>query len=112
MDVTASVLAATGTRPPESYRPDGIDILPILRGDAPIRERQLFWRIARPGRQQRAVRSGQWKLLVDGGQYLLFDLSNDPGERTDLAAQHPDIVVALKGLAARWETDVGPARTR
>jgi arylsulfatase A-like enzyme len=112
MDVTASVLAATGTRPPDSYRPDGIDILPILRGDAPNRERQLFWRIARPGRQQRAVRSGQWKLLVDGGLYLLFDLSNDAGERTDLAAEHPDVVVALKGLVARWETDVGPARTR
>ena len=34
------------------------------------------------------------------------------GERTDFAAQHPDIVVELKGLLARWETDVGPARNR
>jgi len=112
MDVTASILAATSTRAPEGYRPDGIDILPILRGEAPIRERQLFWRIVRPNRRQRAVRSGQWKLLDDAGLYLLFDVGNDPGERTDLAAQHPDIVLALKHRLAAWEADVGPALGR
>jgi len=34
----------------------------------------------RPVRQQQAVRFGRWKLLVDGGQFLLFDLADDPGE--------------------------------
>ena len=107
MDLTATILAATGTGAPAGYQPDGIDILPILRGKAPLRERQLFWRVNRPVRQQQAVRSGSWKLLVDGGQYLLFDLSADPGERNDLAARHPEIVFRLKHLFADWEKDVG-----
>jgi len=107
MDLTASILAATGTHAPEGYRPDGIDILPVLRGDAPLLERHLFWRITRAQRQQRAVRSGRWKLLVDGGQFLLFDLGDDPGERMDLAARHPELVVMLKRLLAEWERDVG-----
>jgi arylsulfatase A-like enzyme len=106
MDLTASILAATGTKAPEGYRPDGIDILPMLRGERPLLERQLFWRIARPARQQRAVRSGAWKLMVDGGQYLLFDLDQDPGERNDLAARRPNLVVRLKQLLADWEKDV------
>jgi arylsulfatase A-like enzyme len=106
MDLTASILAGTGTGAPAGYQPDGIDILPILRGEAPLRERQLFWRVNRPVRQQQAVRSGSWKLLIDGGQYLLFDLSADPGERNDLAARHPDIVFRLKHLLADWEKDV------
>ena len=105
-DITASILAATRTPLPGGYHPDGIDLLPILRGDAPVVERRLFWRINRPNRQQRAVRSGRWKLLLDGGQYLLFDLVADPGERADLAARHPDIVLALKGALADWERDV------
>jgi arylsulfatase A-like enzyme len=105
-DITASILAATGTNAPEGYRADGINILPILRGEVPLLERHLFWRIAQPNRQQRAVRSGRWKLLVDGGQFLLFDLRDDPGERTDLAAQHPEVVVTLKHLLADWERDV------
>lgn len=107
MDITASILAAAGVRPPEGYRPDGADILPILRGEAPVLERHLFWRWARPDRQQRAVRSGQWKLLVDANQLLLFDLGADPGERTDLAARRPDLVAAFKRLLAEWEAEVG-----
>jgi arylsulfatase A-like enzyme len=106
MDLTASILAGTGTGAPAGYQPDGIDILPILRGEAPLRERHLFWRVNQPVRQQQAVRSGSWKLLIDGGQYLLFDLSADPGERNDLAARHPDIVFTLKHLLADWEKDV------
>ena len=105
-DITATILAATGARPPESYRPDGIDIIPILRGKAPLVERRLFWRWARTDRQQRAARLGQWKLLVDGSQLLLFDLSVDPGERTDLAARRPDLVATMKRLLAEWEADV------
>lgn len=106
MDLTRSVLAATGTELPAGYQPDGVNILPMLGGHAPISDRDLFWRIVRPERQQRAVRSGRWKLLVDGGQHLLFDLETDPGERTDLAAQHPAIVARLKPLIAAWEKDV------
>jgi len=105
-DLTASILSATRTPLPAGYHPDGIDLLPLLRGDSPVVERRLFWRINRPVRQQQAVRSGRWKLLVDGGQYLLFDLDDDPGERTDLAARHPDIVVALNDALANWQKDV------
>lgn len=110
MDITASILAATGTRPPAGYRPDGINILPILRGKSPLLERRLFWRWTRPDRQQRAVRFGQWKLLADANQLLLFDLSVDPGERTDLAGRRPDLVAVLKRLLADWEAEVDQSR--
>ena len=108
MDVTASILAATGTRAPPSYRPDGIDILPILRG-APIVERLVFWRTPAARAPQLAVRSGRWKLLVDGirtPQFFLYDLAADPGERNDLAAQRPELVRSLWRLMQDWEKDV------
>jgi arylsulfatase A-like enzyme len=107
MDVSASILAATSTSAPDTYRADGIDLLPILRGATPPRERQLFWRVANPGRQQRAVRSGNWKLLIDGGSLLLYDLARDPGERNDLAAGHPEIVRSLQRFLAEWEREMG-----
>ena len=106
MDLTASILAATATAVPPGHRLEGIDILPILRGDSSLTDRQLFWRIAQPNRRQRAVRVGQWKLLVDGGQFLLFDVRADPGERQDLAALRPELVVKLKALLQEWEKDV------
>jgi len=101
MDLTASIVAATGTVLATGHRLDGINILPSVTGEAPVVDRQLFWRIARSERQQKAARSGQWKLLVDGNHFLLFDLRDDVGERRDLAAQHPELVLKLKGLLAR-----------
>jgi arylsulfatase A-like enzyme len=106
MDLNRSILAATGTELPAGYRPDGVNILPMISGQSPAIDRVLFWRIVRTERQQKAVRSGTWKMVVDGGQYLLFDLRDDPGERHDLAAQHTDLIVKLKSQLAEWEKDV------
>ena len=106
MDWLPTLLSAAGTAPHPDYPSDGENILPVLQGQAPVHERRLFWRWVRPDRQQRAARFGQWKLLVDGNHLLLFDLGNDPGERADLAARHPDLVATLKRLLAGWEADV------
>jgi hypothetical protein len=37
---------------------------------------------------------------------LLFDLKKDSGERNDLAAQHPELVLKLKRRLAEWEHEV------
>ena len=105
MDLSATIVALAGGSPSASGF-EGIDLLPVLRGRQPSIERTLFWRVRKPTAQQRAVRSGDWKLLLDGSQPLLFDVSRDLGERDDLAARHPDRVRTLKGLLEAWEKDV------
>ena len=52
------------------------------------------------------MRSGDWKVLLDGSIQMLFDVRRDPGERNDLAAQHPEIVQKLKAQIEAWEKDV------
>ncbi|HKC80767.1 MAG TPA: sulfatase-like hydrolase/transferase, partial [Gemmatimonadaceae bacterium] len=106
MDLTASILAATGATVPNTYRLDGIDLLPSLSGRSPIVERKLFWRIKRP-RNQRAVRWGRWKLLQEGADFYLFDVARDPGERNDLTAANLDVVRKLSAALDEWEKDVG-----
>jgi arylsulfatase A len=105
MDLSATIVALAGAATTDSGF-EGIDLLPILRGSAPPVVRTLFWRVGKPVGQQRAVRSGDWKLLLDGPQQLLFDLSKDLGERNDLAAAHPDRVRTLKAMIEAWEKDV------
>ena len=105
MDLTASILAATGTPVPADYRLDGIDLLPSLSGKSAVVERQLFWRL-RPRLGQRAVRSGRWKVLQDGANFYLFDVANDPGERHDLTTEHLDLVRKLNAALDAWEKDV------
>lgn len=42
----------------------------------------------------------------------LYDISRDPGESEDVAAQHPDIVEKLQKLAAGMRADLGDALTK
>jgi arylsulfatase A-like enzyme len=112
MDLTATILAAAGTRPPASYRPEGIDLVGLLQKGTPV-ERTLFWRMppaagatGTPPLTQRAVRRGDWKYVDDRGQYFLFNLRTDPGERHDLAQEHGARIRELRALVAAWESDV------
>ena len=56
---------------------------------------------------QSAIREGQWKLLRGGPREYLFDLAADPGEKHNLAAQHPDIAAASAKLTA-WCSELHP----
>jgi arylsulfatase A-like enzyme len=105
MDLTASILAAAGVAAAPETKLDGVNLLPILEGRAPEMERTLFWRVT-GARQQQAVRSGRWKLVVDQGRPLLVDLSSDIGERTDVIRQHPDVATRLRAALTAWEADV------
>lgn len=105
MDLTASILAATGTPVPPEARLEGINLLPVLEGRATENARTLFWRVV-GARTQQAVRSGEWKLLLDGGRAMLFNLGRDIGERNNLIGQRLDIARRLRPLLAAWQEDV------
>ena len=105
MDLTASILAATGTPVPAEARLEGTDLFPVLEGRAASFERTLFWRVA-GARSQQAVRSGDWKLVLDGGRPLLFDLRADISERHNLIGTHPDRARRLLSLLTAWQDDV------
>jgi len=112
MDLTATILAATSASVPPATRLDGIDLLPVLTGKAPEVARTVFWRVT-GARAQRAARSGAWKLVLDQGRPLLFDLSKDIGERNDVMAAHPDVANRLRAALDAWEADVdGEAKAR
>ena len=111
MDLTASILAATGTPIPSDAGLEGINLLPVLEGRASEIERTLFWRVIGAAPQQ-AVRSGDWKLLLDGGRAMLFNLRTDIAERNNLIGQQSDVARRLRPLLAAWEEDVNAEAKR
>jgi arylsulfatase A-like enzyme len=107
MDLSATILAVTGAPVPADAKLEGINLLPILEGKSPVSDRTLFWRVRTAGLDQRAIRSGNWKLLHEGSARLsLFDLSTDISERNDLAATRTDVVRRLHDQLLAWEKDV------
>jgi arylsulfatase A-like enzyme len=113
MDLTMSILAAAGITPPESYRADGINLLPLLAGRKTV-ERTLFWRIKSVARDQKAVRRGPWKYLQEGplaafvNAEFIFNLDDDPGERHNMIIERADLLAGFRKSLAEWEANVSP----
>ena len=102
MDWSATILAVAGVQPAPGFALDGIDLLPICRGDTPVQPRTLAWRTFQRTRQK-ALRHGEWKYLHDGENEYLFNLARDPGERRDHKADQPERFEELKKLFHDWE---------
>jgi arylsulfatase A-like enzyme len=106
MDLTATILAVTNSPVPAEAKLEGMNLLPLLQEGAQRIERTLFWRVTTQARRQRAVRQGDWKLVLDAGVPFLYNLATDVGERNDVANQRQDVVRKLFPLIGQWEADV------
>jgi arylsulfatase A-like enzyme len=106
MDWMPTLLAAAGGAPDRSHPPDGEDLLSVLTGAAPPRDRTLFWRYK--NRDQAAVRSGRWKYLRQGEKQSLFDLLADPRERADLKTKEAARLAELRRVYEDWNVSMLP----
>jgi arylsulfatase A-like enzyme len=120
LDVHATVLAAAGlslnapagrelTDKPQPGTLEGHNLVPFVTAEgerAKVRPHEaLFWRMG----NQWAVRKGDWKLLSmarpnarQAGEVRLYNLREDIGETTDLAAKMPEKVAELRAAYDAW----------
>ena len=106
MDWTATMVAAGRTEAAARPSLDGIDLMPVITGTSPVRDRTFFWRIS----DQDAVRDGKWKFLRNGEARRLFDLSLDQHEQADFSKQHPEILQRLMTEFDKWNQEMLPRR--
>lgn len=111
---------------------DGKDIAPLMFNEQGAKSpHETFYYYY--GRRLLAVRSGKWKLMfphdynvkpttrATGGkptkygrghiELSLYDLENDPGETTNVIADHPDVAKRLEALGERAREDLGDLLT-
>lgn len=99
-DFYPTILDLTG----EDLRPDehtdGVSLVPLLQSGR-IGERSLVWHYPHYGNQGgepcSMIRFGQWKLIhyYETGREELYNLREDPGESSDAAEKHPELVAQL-----------------
>lgn len=100
MDVTVSLLAASGVRP--TRRVDGMNLLPYIAGIRPEVEQTLVWR--NNWHEQKAVRWGHWKWLKIKDEEYLFNLEDDISERENRKERNIDILYWLREIYRQWES--------
>jgi arylsulfatase A-like enzyme len=124
VDIFRSIAALVGKDLPEDASPDGENVLPALLGESPhgrdyvveealaeVAIRKGDWKYIPPGTVMDRGGLDEWKKTVVKKPGLLFDLANDPGERTNLAGKHPaklrELRELLKGIAPEKFRHVG-----
>jgi uncharacterized sulfatase len=120
LDLIATAAALAGATLPRDRVLDAVDLGSALRGSGPSPRQVVFYYW---DSELRAVRKGRYKAhFITSGAYgegaprtehatpLLFDLSEDPGERFDVAARHPDVVADLIREAEAHTRTLAPTR--
>jgi arylsulfatase A-like enzyme len=123
LDIYPTVLAATGAVAPKQIAPlDGVNLLPLFDRQMTERGKAIpFWADARRPTAHATLLDWPYKLHTDatagrgkkgstvGGEVkpvLLFDVSKDANETTDLAAQQPERVAKMTAALAAWKASV------
>ncbi|UYQ94335.1 sulfatase-like hydrolase/transferase [Chitinophaga horti] len=114
-DLLPTLASMAGVSLPKNYKGDGIDRSRVLLGQPAARKQEMYWEYGRntiayryPRAQdkspQLAVRSGDWKLLMnhDGSGVELYNIVKDKTEAVNLADKEAKVVGALKEKLLKW----------
>lgn len=123
VDLLPTFCELAGVNLPNSYQPDGVSIVPVLRGK-PLASRNspLFWKIganwpaskAKPDHWVSwAVVYDHWKLVAnrDLSHVELFDIAKDVEETSDLKAEQRATTAALLSKLKKWRATLPAAPT-
>jgi arylsulfatase A len=130
VDFLPTVCALTGAKLPD-HTLDGVSIADLLTGKSKtlIRTTPLYWFFYRLN-PALAIREGRWALIADTNdaqrpkthslaaedmpfiksskpeKFMLYDLKAELGQRTDVSAQHPEVLDRLKRKMTAMHADV------
>jgi arylsulfatase A len=115
----ATLATLTGHQLPPDSAEDSHDLLPWLKGETPKPPRDTM--VHNTNAKHYAIRHGEWVLIDSKSGYTgqvappkwnakhqqpaddaepaeLYQIREDPGQRTNLAAKHPEKVVEMRTL--------------
>ncbi len=114
-DFFPTILEIAGLPLMPNHHLDGMSLVPLLKGGS-IEPRSLFWHYPHYGNQggepSSIIRNREWKLIhyFEDGRNELYNLTNDPGEKHDIAALYPDITAKLYALLVDWQLSIDAAK--
>jgi arylsulfatase A-like enzyme len=112
MDIPATILDLTGVGAEPGGLLDGVSLAPIFRGGS-LDRHALHWHYPHyhPGgaTPHSAIRAADWRLVhfYEDGHDELYNLRDDPGERTDRAAAEPARAAGMRRELEAWLDEVG-----
>ncbi|AWW31598.1 hypothetical protein DN752_16525 [Echinicola strongylocentroti] len=96
LDILPSILDAVGY---SKRNLEGKSVLELINKPQEQDHRELYWHTSQ---YNGAVRSGQWKLIVNKGNHELYNLDQDLAEEDDLLESNPQQYQKMKEKYDQW----------
>jgi arylsulfatase A-like enzyme len=121
MDLLPTLATLSGAAAPRDRILDGYDLTGVLLRNEPSPRQDVFYY---RGPKLYALRHGAYKAhFFTRPEYgkapevahhtpLLYDLDQDPGEKYDVAARHPEVIAAIRSIAAEHARSVQPVESQ
>ena len=109
VDIMPTLLALAGAKASPDHPMDGKDIWPMITDGKPSPHEDILINVEA---FRGAVRKGDWKLVKIAllpGKTELYNLASDPGEKTNVADQHPEIVSDLEARLMAYARQQKPS---
>lgn len=103
-DFLPTILEIVNIAYPDNRPLDGLSLMDAINGKTSEREKPIGF-ICRP---QMSWVTHQYKLIgdIDGGNFELFDLLNDPSEKENIIDKFPEIAEKMKADFSEWLNSV------
>jgi arylsulfatase A-like enzyme len=101
MDWVATFLDIAKIPSNKNYPLDGLSLLPVLLKPEKTFERELYWKML--FRNQKALRSGEWKYLSVDGDEFLFNLARDERERANYGKRDAKRLAEMRAKYQAWD---------
>lgn len=110
-DFMPTMLDVAGSMPKQGQVVDGVSIVPLLKGGSALDRDALYWHypVYHHSTPAAAIRESDYKLIefFEDGHLELYNLSEDIGEKHNLAEAMPEKAAELRDKLHRWQESVG-----
>ncbi len=108
IDILPTLVNLCNLDKPTTLPLDGLDLSPLLLEEYPDFPDRLFFtkRSTEFIIPDGAVRSDQYRLVIENGDTMLFDMQIDPGQQNDISVSEKEVVAKLASAYGAWFDDV------
>jgi len=108
IDILPTLVSMCELDPPETLPLDGLDVSDLLlEAEGTLPERLFFTKKSTESIiPDGAARSGQYRMVIERGDTMLFDMVADPGQKNDISALEPEVTTSLVMAYGEWYSQI------